>query len=126
MTPIETIAFFFSVLILIKIGYLTWAPHKWMKLTDYFFKHTNKFTWIYAAFAFFLGYFIFQSFTVIDVAAITTFVAFLMGVGMLPYAKGLIVEHKKLVKNKNIWQVYWLSLTIWVVFAVWTLVQLFW
>jgi len=125
MTPIEIIAFLFATLILVKIGYLTWAPQTWMKLTDKILKNAKRVTWIYATITFILGYFIFQSFGIIEIAAIATFISFLIGVGMLPYAKGLVTQHKKLIKNKNVWQVYWLTLTIWVLFALWTLKELF-
>ncbi len=124
MTPIEILALLFAVLILVKMTFITFAPKKWMKFADKVLKKAHIFTWVYLFAAILIGFYIFQVFTIVDVAAIAMLIALLYGVTLMPYAEELYkVAHKKL--NKNIWKEYWLQLAIWIVLALWTLKFLF-
>ena len=124
MTPIEIIALVFAVGVLTKMVFLTVRPKKFLKLTKPMLKHTTELRVVYVIFAVILGWYIFQVYTIVDVAAITMFAALLMGISWLPYSKALTALCDEFVKKEMVWK-NMLAIVIWVGLALWVLYFMF-
>ncbi len=81
---------------------------------------------MYAGLTIVVGYCVFASLTVVEVAAVMAFTALLMGVGMLPYAKPFLKIAEEMAANKSeLLRNAWLSIVIWVGISLWVLASVF-
>lgn len=82
---------------------------------------------VYLALAAITGYYIFQRFTVLDVAAIALFIVFLMGAGFVAYPKAFFALKKEVEKTSGaeILKQNWITVLIWAGFARWVLATIF-
>src|SRR3990172_3020405 len=79
-------------------------------------------TAVYGGLAIVVGYYVFTTLGIIEVAAVMAFGALVGGLGMIPYAQALLkiaedisATPSKLLRNA------WLPIVIWVVIALWVL-----
>jgi len=123
MAPIEILATFFAVFVIVKLVVVTVKPGLWMKWAKGILKNELLITLIYFVFAVIVGYYIFAELTVVQVAAVTLWVSMLIGIGFIPYLKILLKTSDELLSvgiSKT-----WLSMLIWAVLAVWVLYAVF-
>ncbi|MEE8077196.1 MAG: hypothetical protein V3T60_16430 [Candidatus Binatia bacterium] len=123
MAPIEILATFFAVFVIVKLVVVTVKPGLWMKWAKGILKNELLITLIYFVFAVIVGYYIFAELTVVQVAAVTLWVSMLIGIGFIPYSKILLKTSDELLSvgiSKT-----WLSMLIWAVLAVWVLYAVF-
>jgi hypothetical protein len=114
MTALEVIATILAVLVLVKIAVVLVNPGLWIKnVAGPIFENPPLATAVYAGLAIVVGYFVFASLTVVEVAAVMAFTALLMGVGMLPYAKPFLHIAEEMAANKSeLLRNAWLSIVI--------------
>ncbi len=123
MTALEIIATIFAIFILVKMVVLLIDPQIWMKkVAEPLLGNPRLATAVYVVLAIVVGYYVFASLHIVDVAAVMLFTALVMGVGMMPYSKALLklagemsATRSELLRNA------WLPIVIWTVIALWVL-----
>jgi hypothetical protein len=127
MTALEVIATILAVLVLVKIAVVLVNPGLWIKnVAGPIFDNSALATAVYAGLAIVVGYFVFASLTVVEVAAAMAFTALLMGVGMLPYAKPFLkIAEEMAAKRAELLRNLWLPIVIWVGISLWILASVF-
>lgn len=123
MTALEVIATILAVLVLVKISVVLVNPGLWMKkVAAPIFDNPALATAVYAGLTIVVGYFVFASLTIVEVAAVMAFTALLMGLGMLPYAKPFLKIAEEMAANRSeLLRNAWLSIVIWVGISLWVL-----
>jgi len=118
MTALEILALIFAIWVIIKISILLIAPKGFLKFSERVLKNINLLTVIYLVIAIIFGYFIFQSLSIIEVAATMMFTAALVGLGFVPLFKYMNVSrfYSDIIKE-GIFVKFWLSVIIWLFIA---------
>ncbi|MDP6293317.1 MAG: hypothetical protein QF486_03490 [Candidatus Woesearchaeota archaeon] len=125
MTPLEIIATVFAVIILVKLVLIMINPSGWMKMVKpLYVQQKNTIMFVYAVLAIVLGYYIFQSMSIVQVSAVMFFTAALMGLAVAPHGKDILALADSIVKRR-IQGLCWISFAVWVLIALWTLKAIF-
>ena len=120
MAAMETIATIFGVLVLVKMIVLMTKPEAWIdKISKPILKHADLAKFVYLALAVWIGYYIFQVLTIVEVTAVALFVSLLMSLTFFDYSQ----ELSKLIESikKKGFSRSWMTMIIWTVWAVWVL-----
>ncbi len=127
MTALEVIATILAILVLVKVSVVLVNPGLWMKkVAEPLFGNPALATAVYAGLAIVVGYFVFASLTIVEVAAVMAFTALLMGLGMLPYAKPMLKIAEEMAANRSeLLRNAWLPIVIWVGISLWVLSSVF-
>jgi hypothetical protein len=125
MTPIEIFALVFSVAVLLKIIVIFVDARKWIHIAESFFKKPSLLTVLYVVAAVVVGYYLFQSLSIIQITAVMLFTMLLVGMSILAYPGPILKMSKEILKKKDVIKRNWLSLLIWAVIALYTLYILF-
>ncbi len=126
MTPIEIIALIIIVFSAIKILVLLVKPQAWMNFAKKIWANSGVTSVIALILAAIVLYYLIQGgMTIVQILAVTAFVALLMAVGLVRHVKGLISEYEKDIKAKTMWKKYWLYTLIWVALLAWGAYVLF-
>jgi hypothetical protein len=123
MTGKKILAVIFALLILVKVAFLLVNPGKWMGIAQTLASHTSEVTIGYLIALAVIGYFIFTSMDIIDVAVVMLFTGLLVGLNLIPYAASLHTTMQK-IATVGVSRA-WLALLIWVAIAVAVLVRVF-
>lgn len=126
MTPIETIAVIFAVLILIKLSVVLRDPMRWFKLVEPMYRKKNISMVVYLVLAAWVGSYILAELSIVQVAAVTLFISLLMGLSFLSHGDDVMAFAKKIMKRHKFntpWHI--INIAIWVGFALWTLFAVF-
>ena len=124
-TPIEIIALIVIILAVVKMLVLLIKPMAWMDFASGFYKKPALAQSIAFILAVVVFYYLIQVFTVVQILAVTAFVALLM---MLALAKDLdwfVSKFKARIKKGTIWKQYWFYTLIWLVLLAWGVKELF-
>jgi hypothetical protein len=126
VSAIEIIAVIFAVFILLKVSIVLINPHGWFKLADAILRNTIITTIAYLLIAVIVGYFIFRSFSIVQVAAIMLFSSILIGLGLLPFSETFLTIRDEMLGSRSyILRKTWFTLLIWITIALWTLYEVF-
>lgn len=125
MTAIETIAWIFVIIGLVKIVVFAINPKSWMNFAKGVWK-TPGLGIIYLVLAIVVFYYLIDSgLNIIQILAVTAFVGLLMGTQFARYSKETMALAQKLVKNKkDFWTKNWLYILIWVILLIMGLMAL--
>jgi len=63
--------------------------------------------------------------TVVEILAVTAFVALLMMIALADEVGHLIKKYQAMIKKDNLWKNYWLYTLAWIVLMLWGLKELF-
>ncbi|MEE9125297.1 MAG: hypothetical protein V3U14_12540 [candidate division NC10 bacterium] len=122
MTPLEIIATIFAILILVKISIVMMNPKLWLKIAEPVMRNYTLTAVVYAIVAVIVGYYIFASLNIVQVAAVMLFTAILIGLGLLPFHKHFMKIGQEMSESRSVmFQKVWLQIVIWVAMAVWVL-----
>jgi len=124
MNTLETLAVVVAVLVLVKITVIIVAGVRtWIGIVGPLYKNKNRtiVTTIALIGIVVTGYYVFQSFSVVEVGAVVLFTAFLYWFSLLPYGSDLMEMAKK-ARFRD----FWFPTLIWVAFAAWILYSVFW
>lgn len=125
-TAVETIALVIIIVSIIKMGVLLINPKSWMNFAKGVYSKPD----VTSFGAFILGaivlYYLIQSgITIVEVLAVTAFVALLIMVGLAKEVKPLIKKYEAMVKKGNLWKEYWFYSLIWILLLLWGIKELF-
>lgn len=123
MTALEIIATIFAIFVLVKIVVVLIDPQIWMKkVAEPLLGNPRLATAVYLVLAIVVGYYVFASLHIVDVAAVMLFTALVMGVGMMPYSKALLkLAGEMSATRSDLLRNAWLPIVIWTVIALWVL-----
>ncbi len=123
MTALEIIATIFAIFVLVKMVVGLIDPQIWMKkVAEPLLGNPRLATAVYAVLAIVVGYYVFASLHIVDVAAVMLFTALVMGVGMMPYSKALLkIAEEMSATRADLLRNAWLPIVIWTVIALWVL-----
>jgi len=122
MGPIEIMALAFAIMIILKLFVVLLHPKSAIKFSEALVGKNALMQFIFLALAVWTGYYIFQYFTIVDVAAIMLFTIFLVAVAFAAYWELFVPLRKKAFSNRGR---MWLSVIIWLGLALWVLYALF-
>ncbi len=127
MTALEIIATIFAIFVLVKIVVVLIDPQIWMKrVAEPLLGNPRLATAVYLVLAIVVGYYVFASLHIVDVAAVMLFTALVMGVGMMPYSKALLkLAGEMSATRSDLLRNAWLPIVIWTVIALWVLTSVF-
>jgi len=126
MTPIEIIATIFALLIIIKFLCLTFKPSSWKKFSDCIVKNPERSRWIYLILAVIVGKYLLDVMDIVQIAAVMLFTSLLIGFSFFVYTKEFRKFYDSAWKHiKTIMRKSWLVWAIYLVIAVWVLVEIF-
>ena len=124
-TPIELIALILITISLIKIVTIAIKPMAWFDgVVKPLFgnpKVTQVVSFLLAALVL---YYLLIELTIVQVLAVTFFMALLMLGGMVSFAKPFIDDAEKIYRGRHILRKYWLYTLIWVVLLLWGLKEI--
>jgi len=124
MNTLEILAVILAVIVLVKIGVvMVVGPRKWIGFAGPVYKYTKIAMVVVAVLALWMGYYIFRTFTVVEVGAVAFFVVLVMWLNFLAYP-AMIGKMKEAALERNV-RSAWLSIIIWVAFSVWILWAVF-
>ncbi|MEE8493037.1 MAG: hypothetical protein V3S25_03250 [Nitrospirales bacterium] len=123
MTALEIIATIFALFVLVKMVVVLIDPQIWMKkVAEPLLGNPRLATTVYGVLAIVVGYYVFASLHIVDVAAVMLFTALVMGVGMMPYSKALLrIAEEMSATRSELLRNAWLPIVIWTVIALWVL-----
>ncbi len=120
MAALETLAAIFAILVLVKLLFVIISPKSWMKLTEAVWKNGTLLGIICLVLSAVVGYYIFASISIVQVAAVMLFTSLLIAVAWAPYPNAVLKLRKVVSLKKS-----WLSVLIWLAIAIWTLYAIF-
>jgi len=125
-TPIETIALIVIIVSLIKMLTILVKPQSWMNFAKGIYSKPQLTSLIALILAGVVLYYLVQSgMTIIQILAVTAFVALLVMVGLASEVGPLMKKYETMVKKGKLWKEYWLYALIWVLLLVWGAWELF-
>jgi hypothetical protein len=119
----KILAVIFAVLILVKLAFLLVNPGKWLGLAQTLSGYTGEVMIGYLIALAIIGYFIFTSIDIVDVAVVMLFTSLLVGLNLIPYAASLHTTMQE-IATAGLGKA-WLALIIWVAIAVAVLLRVF-
>ncbi len=119
----KILAVIFALLILVKVAFLLVNPGKWLVIAQTLTGHTGEVMIGYLIALAIIGYFIFTSMDIIDVAVVMLFTGLLVGLNLIPYVATLRLTMQGIATAGL--SKAWLALIIWVAIAVAVLVRVF-
>ena len=123
MSAKKVLATIFAGLILLKLLALLINPDKWLNLSGLLLRHHVILTYVYLALIVIIGYLVFSSLNLIDIALVMFFTSLLTGLTLLPYSSPML-KLGEAMAAVGLGQA-WLALVIWGVLAVAVLVRVF-
>ena len=125
MTPIGIIALILIIVSAIKIIVILVNPKSWADLVKKIWVNPMVTSIVSLILAAIVLYYLIQSgLTIVQILAVTAFVALLMAVGIGIYAKEVISIATKMLK-KGILKRAWLYTLIWIILLIWGAYELF-
>jgi hypothetical protein len=123
MTALEIIATVFALLIVVKVAVVLVNPQAWRKnVAEPLWRNPRVATAVYGVLAAVVGYYVFTSLDITQVAAVMASTSLLVALGLLPYAPALMkVADEISATPPSLLRKAWLPLVIWVVIALWVL-----
>lgn len=113
----------FAALILVKLLFLIISPGKWMGFAGVFLGHQAVLWVVYLALIILIGYYIFASLDLIDIALVMFFTSLVVGITLIPYSASLLKVGGEIAATGLGRQ--WLPALIWVAIAVAVLYRIF-
>jgi len=126
MTPIEVLALILIIVSGIKILVILSNPRSWLKVVRSIWA-TPVLTMILALIAagISLYYLLLSGLTVVQILAVTLFVALVAALSMATYIKDIVRVAEGMLKDKKFLKKAWLPILVWVALILWGLKELF-
>ena len=124
-TSIEIIALILIIAGIIKMFFLAINPNAWMNFAKTIWSKPRLTQIIALILAGIVFYYISRELTIIQILAVTLFVALLMAVGLADEIEYLVNKYKSIIKKRSLWKHYWLYVIIWLALLIWGLISLF-
>lgn len=125
-TPVETIAFILIVISVIKMFTLLVKPQAWMNFAKAIYKKPVVTKFVGAILAGVILYYLISSgITIVQVLAVTLFMAMMFLVGLAEDFKAFIKKYEAQIKAGNLWKKHWFYILIWIALLIWGVLVLF-
>lgn len=120
MTPIDVLALIFGIVVLEKMIVGVLRPKLCLKHAKKFLKHKTFPVILYLALAVVVGIYVFNSMSIVQVAAVMLLSWILLALCLVPYSEtalklGQVMLGKDMIKKD------WLALAIWAGLAIWAI-----
>ncbi|HJO89770.1 MAG: hypothetical protein QGH85_02710 [Candidatus Pacebacteria bacterium] len=126
MTPIEIIALVVAIVTIIKILVVLKDPSIWMrKISLPVLKSGTAGMVVSLVLAALVLRYLLESLTIVEIYAVTAFVALLIMTGFMAYPKKLATLMEQFGKDKHLIGKSWLQILIWLALSIWVLKELF-
>lgn len=126
MTAIETIAGIIIIFSAIKILVILVNPAAWMNFARSLYSKPGAVKTVAFVLAAIVLYYLVQSgLTIVDILAVTAFVALLVLIGLAGEVDDLIKKYQGKVKAGRILKDYWFYTLLWIILLVWGAKELF-
>jgi hypothetical protein len=119
----KILAGLFAALILLKLLFILISPGKWMGVAAVFMGHHAVLWVVYLALIIVIGYYIFSSLDLIDIALVMFFTSLVIGITLIPYSASLLKVGSEIAATGLGRQ--WLPALIWAAIALGVLYRLF-
>ena len=125
-STIEILALILIIVSVIKIIMLLINPKGWFKFAKKFWgKKTGATKIITLILAVIVFYYLTLSMSIVQILAVTLFVALLFAVGLAGRIDDLMKIYDKQIKSGNLWKENWLYVILWLILLVWGVIELF-
>jgi|TARA_B100000315_G_C14577583_1_gene588697 uncharacterized YccA/Bax inhibitor family protein len=125
-TSVEIIALIVIIASAIKMLMLLVNPKGWMNFAKKIYAKPELVSIVALILAaIVLYYLVGAGITIIQILAITAFVALLVLIGIAKDVPALMKKYEGMVKKGNLWKEYWLYALIWIVLLIWGAKELF-
>ena len=125
-TTVETIALIVIIASAIKMLVLLVNPKAWMNFAKGIYSKPGVTSFAAFVLAAIVLYYLLQAgIGIIDILAVTAFVALLIMIGLAKEVGPLLKKYDAMVRKGNLWKEYWFYALIWVVLLVWGVKELF-
>ena len=119
-TPVETIALIFIVVVAIKLLVIMTNPKKWMTVIRKVWGAPGLVAGISLILSGLVLYYLLDSgITIIQILAVSVFVALISAISIAAYSQELIKLAEKMLKDKAVIRKAWLAILIWIVLIIW-------
>ena len=120
----KILAGLFALIILLKLVFvLLVSPQQWMGLVTGFLEHQVLAMAIYLILIVIIGYYIFSSLDLIDIALVMFFTSILVGLALIPYVTMFISLNQQIMASGL--GKAWIAMVIWLALAVAILFRVF-
>jgi hypothetical protein len=123
MSGKQILAIIFAVLVLVKLAALLIFPGKWLYFGAMLLDHPLMLTLVDLVLLAIVGYYVFASLGLVDIAVVMLFTSLLIGLSLAPYATPMI-QFGQSMASIGIGKA-WISLIIWAAMAVAVLIKVF-
>lgn len=126
-TSIENIALVLIALTIIKVFVLLVKPQAWMSFAKGIYSKPQAvkfFGFILAVIVFYYLHYV-NGITVIQILAVTTFVALMFMIGLASEVDPLIKKYQARIKKGTMWKDFWFYTLLWLVLIGWGVKELF-
>ena len=125
-TSVEIIALIVIIAAAIKMLVLLVNPKAWMNFAKNIYSKPIVVQVVGFVLAAVVLYYLIQSgFNIVQIFAVTAFVALLFLIGFAPHVGSLIARYKTQINKGRMWKENWLYTFIWVILMLWALKELF-
>ena len=125
-TSVEIIALIVLIVTTIKILVLLIKPQAWMNFARGFYKKPALARMVSLALGLVILYYLTAAgIGIVEILAVTAFVAMLIVFGLAPQINTLMARYKAQIKKGKLWKENWLYTLIWVALMVWGALVLF-
>jgi len=125
MIPIEIIALVLIIFAAIKMFTLLVKPQAWMNFTKALFKKKSVAVVIGLILGGVVLYYLIQELTIVQILAVTAFIAMLFLIGLAGHVDELIRRYEREIKKGKLWKENWFYTLIWIALLVWGVLVLF-
>ena len=123
-TPIDIIALFFVILVLVKLLVVSYNKRIWIeKITKPIYNNQKITGIIVTGLALLILKYLLEELSLVQIFAVVFFSSLLIVLGFLPYSKELMNLIEKVEKRKfTKWQIFYLL--VWLFFALWVFYEI--
>jgi len=125
MIPIEIIALVLIIFAAIKMFTLLVKPQAWMNFVKALFKNKAVAVIIGLVLGGVVLYYLIQEITIVQILAVTAFIAMLFLIGLSGHVDELIRRYEREIKKGKLWKENWFYTLIWIALLVWGVLVLF-
>lgn len=125
-TSIEWIALAMIFAGVIKMLMLLVNPAAWMNFAKKLYAKPGVVKWVGLILAAVVLYYLLGAgITIVQILAVTAFVALLLMVGLANEVPYLVKKYQAMIKKGTIWRDYWLYALVWIILMAWGAKELF-
>jgi len=123
-TPIEILAFVFSIAIILKVFIVLINEKCWANFVKAIYKNSVLLVLIEVVLAFIVYYYLIQELTIVQILAVLLLGALLTGMTLAVYGKDVVPAAIKMLRG-NALKKAWLPIIVWLILAILGLYALF-